>query len=147
MVSSEYTWHVSRVQKRVSKFVNFKVQKVQKPELFDLTDNGSCFCDARGLICHIPHLCTIFLSNNVGLGPCDWIFVYIKVIQKPKLKQTLTTKLVAMMSQIHWVFWTQPSWPLRRAQREYVSTLMHWFTQHGFRIRFVLLFPWFFGNS
>ena len=29
MVSSEPTWHVSRVQKRVSKFVNFKVQKVQ----------------------------------------------------------------------------------------------------------------------
>ena len=28
MVSSETMWHVARVQKRVSKFVNFKVQKV-----------------------------------------------------------------------------------------------------------------------
>ena len=37
MVSSELTWHVSPVQKRVSKFVNFKVQKVQKPELSGLT--------------------------------------------------------------------------------------------------------------
>ena len=71
MVSSEPTWHVSRVQKRVSKFVNFKVQKVQKPELFDLTDNGFCSSDARGLYCHIQHLCTIFQSNNVGLGTCE----------------------------------------------------------------------------
>ena len=30
MVSSEPTWHMSRVQKRVSKFVNFKVQKSPK---------------------------------------------------------------------------------------------------------------------
>ena len=73
MVSSEPTWHVSRVQKRVSKFVNFKVQKVQKPELFDLTDNGFCSSDARGLICHIPHLCAIFQTNNVGLGTCATI--------------------------------------------------------------------------
>ena len=31
--------HVSRVQKRVSKLVNFKVQKVQKPDLFYLMNN------------------------------------------------------------------------------------------------------------
>ena len=64
MVSSETTWHVSCVQKRVSKFVNFKVQKVQKQELFDLTDNGFCSSDARGLICHIPCLCakTVFVK-------------------------------------------------------------------------------------
>ena len=44
MVSSEPTWHMSRVQKRVSKFVNFKVQKVQKPDLSDSTINevGRC---------------------------------------------------------------------------------------------------------
>ena len=33
---SEYTWHVSRVHKRVLKLDNFEVQKVQKPDLFDL---------------------------------------------------------------------------------------------------------------
>ena len=31
--------NVARVQKRVSKFANFKVQKVQKPELYGLTVN------------------------------------------------------------------------------------------------------------
>ena len=69
---------MSRVQKRVSNFVNFKVQKVQKLELFDLTDNGICSSDARGLICHIPHLCAIFQTNNVGLGPCVGPFVRLK---------------------------------------------------------------------
>ena len=39
MVPSEDTWHVSRVQKRVSKFSNFWVKNLQKPDLFDLTDN------------------------------------------------------------------------------------------------------------
>ena len=45
MVSSEPRCHVSRVQKRVSKFVNFKVQKVQKPDLSGSTINevvGRC---------------------------------------------------------------------------------------------------------
>ena len=66
------TCHVSRnVSQRLS---TLKVQKVQKPELFDLTENCFCSCDARGLICHIPHLCAIFQSNNVGLGPCVVIF-------------------------------------------------------------------------
>ena len=36
MMLSEYTWHVSRVHKRVLKLVNFEVQKVQKPHVFDL---------------------------------------------------------------------------------------------------------------
>ena len=64
--------HVARVQKGVSKFVNFKVQKVQNRNcLIDLTDNGFCSSDVRGLICHIPHLCAIFQTNNVGLGTCD----------------------------------------------------------------------------
>ena len=66
MVSLEPTWHVSCVQKRFSKFDNFKVQKVQNPELFDLTDKGFWSGDARGLICRIPR--AIFQKNNVGLG-------------------------------------------------------------------------------
>ena len=37
MVSPEPTWHVPRVQKRVSKFVNFKVQKVQKGPFYALS--------------------------------------------------------------------------------------------------------------
>ena len=36
MVPSEYTWHVSPVHKHVLKLVNFEVQKVQKPHVFDL---------------------------------------------------------------------------------------------------------------
>ena len=39
MVPSEDTWHMSRVQKRVSKFSNFWVKNLKKPELSDLTDN------------------------------------------------------------------------------------------------------------
>ena len=42
MVSSEPTWHMSHVQKRVSKFVNFKVHKVQKPTLIDFSGHRSC---------------------------------------------------------------------------------------------------------
>ncbi len=39
MVPSEDMWHVSRVQKRVSKFFNFWVKNLQKMDLSDLTDN------------------------------------------------------------------------------------------------------------
>ena len=39
MVSSEPTWHMSRVQKRVSKFVNFKVKKVQIGPFYALPEH------------------------------------------------------------------------------------------------------------
>ena len=74
MVSSEPTWHVSRVQKRVSKFVNFKVQKVQKPELFDFTDTCPWLRDVMLSFCHTPHLWAIFLSNIMLLGTCERVF-------------------------------------------------------------------------
>ena len=38
---SEYTWHVSRVHKRVLKLDNFEVQKVQKPAMIDLGERSS----------------------------------------------------------------------------------------------------------
>ena len=39
--------HVSHVQKRVLKLVNFKVQKVQKTDLFDLADTSSWLRDGQ----------------------------------------------------------------------------------------------------
>ena len=60
--------HVSRVQKRVSKIVNFKVQKVQKPELFDFTDTCPWSGDVMPSFCHTPYLWAIFLTNIMLLG-------------------------------------------------------------------------------
>ena len=40
-------WHVARVHKRVLKLVNFEVQKVQKPELFDLVDTSPWLRDGH----------------------------------------------------------------------------------------------------
>ena len=37
--TAQDTWHVSRVQKRVSKISNFWVKNLQKMDLSDLTDN------------------------------------------------------------------------------------------------------------
>ena len=55
--------HMSRVQKHVSKLVNFKVQKVQKPELFDFTDTCPWSGDVMPSFCHTPYLWAIFLTN------------------------------------------------------------------------------------
>ena len=71
MVPSVDMWHMSRVHKRVLKLVNFEVQKVQKPEFFNFKLNWSWSRDGMGLICHIPHLCGIFLTNALGLGSCE----------------------------------------------------------------------------
>ena len=75
--SRSFTWylqnprvHVSRIQKRVSKLVNFEVQKVQKPELFDFTDTCPWSGHVMPSFCHTPHLWAIFLSNIMLLGPC-----------------------------------------------------------------------------
>ena len=36
-----HRWHVSHVHKHVLKLVNFEVQKVQKPDMFDLETHSS----------------------------------------------------------------------------------------------------------
>ena len=70
MVPSEPTWHVSRVQKRVSKFVNFKVQKVQKPELYGLTVNWVFLYALSAFRKYISPLWTNFLHWLRPLGKC-----------------------------------------------------------------------------
>ena len=62
--------HVSRGQKRVSKLANFKIQKVQKLELFDFTDTCPWSGDVMPSFCHTPYLWAIFLTNIMLLGPC-----------------------------------------------------------------------------
>ena len=49
LVSSESTWHVSHVQKRVSKIVNFEGKILQKMDLSELTTNVVFFRDVSGL--------------------------------------------------------------------------------------------------
>ncbi len=46
MVTSEDTWHVSRVYKRVLKLVNFLVQNLQKPYMIDLGTHSPLIYDA-----------------------------------------------------------------------------------------------------
>ena len=89
MVSSEPTWHVSRVQKRVSKFVNFKVQKVQKLDLCDFTDTWPWSGDVMPSFCNTPHLWAIFLSNIMLVGPCDYILSMMKMITLMELREAL----------------------------------------------------------
>ena len=73
MVSSEPTWHVSRVQKRVSKFVNFKVQKVQKPDLSGLTVNWVFLYTLSAFQKHMTPLWRNFLQWLRPWGMCDEI--------------------------------------------------------------------------
>ena len=71
MVSSEPTWHMSRAHKRVSKFVNFKVQKVQKPHMFDLGTHSPLLGDALWSFCHIAGLWAPLQNCFTVLHPCD----------------------------------------------------------------------------
>ena len=71
MVSSEPTWHVSRVQKRVSTFVNFKVQKVQKPELSGLTVNWVFLYALSAFRKHMTPLWRNFLQWLRPRGKCE----------------------------------------------------------------------------
>ena len=48
--------------------------------MFDLVDNGSWSRDVMGLICHTPHLCTIFLTNILLLCPCDGIPFFLFIL-------------------------------------------------------------------
>ena len=70
MVSSEPTWHVSRVQKRVSKWVNFKVQKVQKPDLFYLMNNFLSSLALMPIFCHQQNPSAIHFIYPFTLAPC-----------------------------------------------------------------------------
>ena len=78
MVPSEDTWHVSRVQKRVSKFSNFWVKNLQKPDLFDLTDNIPRSPDNILSLghCQIPSInCFTYIF---ALAPCVETFILLR---------------------------------------------------------------------
>ena len=70
MVPSEDTWHVSRVHKRVLKLVNFFVQNLQKPYMFDLVTHSPLICDALWSICHIGGFWAPLQNCFVVLHPC-----------------------------------------------------------------------------
>ena len=70
MVSSEYTWHVSRVIKRVLKLVNFEVQKVQKPELFDLAATFPRLRGDQGPLGHVSHPGANFTTKETPGATC-----------------------------------------------------------------------------
>ena len=67
---SEPMWHVSRVQKCVLKFVNFKVQKVQKPHMIDLGTHSPWRYDALWSICSIGGLWAPLQNCFTVLDPC-----------------------------------------------------------------------------
>ena len=68
---SEYTWHVPRVHKRVLKLVNFEVQKVQKPELFDLVDTSPWLRGGHWPLGHVSHSGANFVSKEMPGDNCD----------------------------------------------------------------------------
>ena len=70
MVPPEDTWHVSRVHKRVLKLVNFFVQNLQKPYMFDLVTHSPLICDALGSICHIGCPWAPLSNCFMVLHPC-----------------------------------------------------------------------------
>ena len=43
--------------------------------MFDFMDIRSWSCDVIRLICHTPHICTIFLTNIMLLGTYGKIYV------------------------------------------------------------------------
>ena len=43
--------------------------------MFDFIKTWSLSCDVIRLICHTPHLRTIFLSNKVILGTCERVLL------------------------------------------------------------------------
>ena len=70
MVPPEDMWHVSRVHKRVLKLVNFFVQNLQKPYMFDLGTHSPLICDALRSICHIGGLWAPLQNCFTVLRPC-----------------------------------------------------------------------------
>ena len=62
--------HVSRVHKRVSKLVNFKVQKVQKPDLFYLMNNFPRSPALMTIFCHQQNPSAFHFIYLFTLAPC-----------------------------------------------------------------------------
>ena len=67
---SEYTWHVQRVHKRVLKLVNFEVQKVQKPDLFDLAATSPRLRGDQGLLGRVSHTGANFTTKETRGATC-----------------------------------------------------------------------------
>ena len=70
-VPSEYTWHMPRVHKRVLKLVNFEVQKVQKPELFDLAATFPRLRGDQGPLGHVSHTGANFTTKETPGATCE----------------------------------------------------------------------------
>ena len=74
------TWYLQntrvtcpRVQKRVQKIVNFLVQKLQKPHMFDLGTHRPFMYDALWSICSIGGLWAPLQNCFTVLDPCVFI--------------------------------------------------------------------------
>ena len=67
---SEYMWHVARVHKRVLKLVNFEVQKVQKPELFDFAATFPRLRGDQGPLGHVSHTGANFTTKETRGATC-----------------------------------------------------------------------------
>ena len=72
------TWYLQntrvtcpRVQKRVQKIVNFLVQKLQKPHMFDLGTHRPFMYDALWSICSIGGLWAPLQNCFMVLDPCE----------------------------------------------------------------------------
>ena len=68
---SEYTWH-----KRVLKVVNFEVQKVQKPELFDLAATFPRLRGDQGPLGHVSHTGANFTTKETPGATCA-MFIFL----------------------------------------------------------------------
>ena len=71
--------HVSRVHKRVSKSVNFKVQKVQKPDLFYLMNNFPRSPALMTIFYHQQNPSAIHFIYLFTLAPCEAGCIFVLV--------------------------------------------------------------------
>ena len=104
------TLHVSHVQKRVLKLVNFKDQKVQKPDLFDLADTFPWLRDGHWLYDMPQTMGPIFQQRiskrtavaGTGTGIVYWETEFIKFLMK-RLRCDQGTIPVAGAAPGQWV--------------------------------------------
>ena len=119
MVPPEDTWHVSRVHKRVLKLVNFFVQNLQKPYMFDLVTHSPSICEALWSICHIGGLWAPLQNCFMVLRPCeeDWELVPCRTsIRIAYLSIVIIIIVINILDMwwpvlylVHW--WGRRCWP------------------------------------
>ena len=106
MVTSEGTWHMSRVHKRVLKLVNLFVQNLQKPYMFDLGTHSPLIYDALWSFCHIGGFWATLQNYFAVLHPCA------NLSSRPSPFQTVLWRFKKFHNKDYlcWIIWEPQKW-------------------------------------